>query len=220
MTDYIELLLDGFPEAEEDVELDIRHSALGAGSTGAVWTGEQSGAIQAEGGGINSQNSLEVSLTEGERVPSVVDKLSQLRGSAGSEGIDGGQWRTGMTQDSQLGTGGAEWLRGEGHASASLSALPSLEDLSRSVDWMEELSADVLHLGVDTGSGGGKALSWVGELAQRRRGVSQSASSSLAVTGQPFSAEVTQGGGSFDVNQLDRLFQRDARRYDGGFSLY
>ena len=55
--------------------------------------------------------------------------------------------------------------------------------------------------------------------ARRARAAAEYAAGRRETVVVPAPATEERGGG-LDAHRLDRLFQRDARRYDGGFTLY
>ena len=84
----------------------------------------------------------------------------------------------------------------------------------------ETLAPAVSSDGGDSSAGGGKlsGAAWLAEQVGRslRPAVEQTGRSSGSVT---VIRPAERGGGTVEAEGLDRMFRRDARRYDGGFQL-
>ena len=106
------------------------------------------------------------------------------------------------------------------NAEAAAGGAPLLSGLLHGREGARETAALPVRRG---GAGGGASApasgaAWLAE--QVGRSLSQAAGSSARPAGSvTVIRPVERGGGTWEAESLDRMFRRDARRYDGGFQL-
>ena len=134
-------------------------------------------------------------------------------GIAGAEGTDSGGTLVGVRSAAVYGGAAAAG----GRSAAGYGGTDRAEERAAGVDGGRDGGAagmvDALRMG-----GAGAGALYAG-LARSRAAAGYVRREMVAIT-VPETAERTAGGVQMGVQELDRQFQRDARRYDGGFDLF
>ena len=220
MRDYIEALLAGLEEEEqsqETVELDIGPAVLlleerdwETPENGASGTGARAGEAEndaappagadapAETAGRRDRAEMEEGSGAEALLPGLTDTAAAVRRAAGRE--DGPPPAGVREAAERAGAVGGLLRRLETSGGAAAPALPGD--------------------GGDGRAGGGRpsGAAWLAEQVGRslRPAVEQTGRSGGGVT---VIRPAERGGGTVEAEGLDRMFRRDARRYDGGFQL-
>ena len=219
MRDYIEALLAGLEEeeaSEEAAELDISPAVVRLEKR-EEWTAEDGGeplpaapgmeralpsAAGADAPAETAGGRDRVEMEEGSGaealLPGLTDTETVVRRAAGRED---GPPPAGVREAAEhAGAAGGLLRRLETGGGAAAPALPGD--------------------GGDSPAGGGRpsGAAWLAEQVGRslRPAVEQTGRSSGSVT---VIRPAERGGGTVEAEGLDRMFRRDARRYDGGFQL-
>ena len=221
MTDYIEALLAGLKEEEprsETAELEtgpavIRLEARNRETPegGAFGTGDRAGAAEgpalspagadtpAEPAGRGDRAELEEAGGAGVLLPGLTNTAAAVRRAARRE--DGPPPAGAREAAEYAGDAGGRLRRLEAGGGEAAPAPPGDEGDSPSeggrasgAAWLAEQV--------------GRSLTGAGEYAAGRNG-----------GGVTVLRPVERGGGTVEAEGLDRMFRRDARRYDGGFQL-
>lgn len=220
MRDYIEALLAGLEEeepSEEAAELDISPAVVRLEKR-EEWTAEDGGEplpaapgmesalpsaagvdAPAETAGRGARAEVEEGSGAEALLPGLTDTAAAARRAAGRED---GPPPAGVREAAE-------------HAGAVGGLLRRLE-----ASGGETLAPAVSSDGGDSPAGGGRpsGAAWLAEQVGRslRPAVEQAGRSGGGVT---VLRPVERGGGTVEAEGLDRMFRRDARRYDGGFQL-
>ena len=219
MRDYIEALLAGLEEeepSEETAELDISPAVVRLEKR-EEWTAEDGGEplpaapgmeralpsaagadAPAETAGGRDRAEMEEGSGAEALLPGLTDTAAAARRAAGRED---GPPPAGVREAAEhAGAAGGLLRRLETGGGAAAPALPGD--------------------GGDSPAGGGRpsGAAWLAEQVGRslRPAVEQTGRSSGSVT---VIRPAERGGGTVEAEGLDRMFRRDARRYDGGFQL-
>ena len=219
MRDYIEALLAGLEEeepSEEAAELDISPAVVRLEKR-EEWTAEDGGEplpaapgmesaspsaagadAPAETAGRRDRAEMEEGSGAEALLPGLTDTETVVRRAAGRED---GPPPAGVREAAEhAGAAGGLLRRLETGGGAAAPALPGD--------------------GGDSSAGGGKlsGAAWLAEQVGRslRPAVEQAGRSGGGVT---VIRPAERGGGTVEAEGLDRMFRRDARRYDGGFQL-
>ena len=219
MRDYIEALLAGLEEeepSEETAELDISPAVVRLEKR-EEWTAEDGGEplpaapgmesalpsaagvdAPAETAGRGGRAEMEEGSGAEALLPGLTDTAAAVRRAAGRED---GPPPAGVREAAEhAGAVGGLLRRLETGGGAAAPALPGD--------------------GGDSPAGGGRpsGAAWLAEQVGRslRPAVEQAGRSGGGVT---VLRPVERGGGTVEAEGLDRMFRRDARRYDGGFQL-
>ena len=219
MRDYIEALLAGLEEeepSEEAAELDISPAVVRLEKR-EEWTAEDGGEplpaapgmesalpsaagvdAPAETAGRGARAEMEEGSGAEALLPGLTDTETVVRRAAGRED---GPPPAGVREAAEhAGAAGGLLRRLETGGGAAAPALPGD--------------------GGDSSAGGGKlsGAAWLAEQVGRslRPAVEQAGRSGGGVT---VIRPAERGGGTVEAEGLDRMFRRDARRYDGGFQL-
>lgn len=219
MRDYIEALLAGLEEeeaSEEAAELDISPAVVRLEKR-EEWTAEDGGEplpaapgmesaspsaagadAPAETAGRRDRAEMEEGSGAEALLPGLTDTAAAARRAAGRED---GPPPAGVREAAEhAGAVGGLLRRLETSGGAAAPALPGD--------------------GGDSSAGGGKlsGAAWLAEQVGRSLlpAVEQAGRSGGGVT---VLRPVERGGGTVEAEGLDRMFRRDARRYDGGFQL-
>ena len=219
MRDYIEALLAGLEEeepSEETAELDISPAVVRLEKR-EEWTAEDGGEplpaapgmesaspsaagadAPAETAGRGARAEMEEGSGAEALLPGLTDTETVVRRAAGRED---GPPPAGVREAAEhAGAAGGLLRRLETGGGAAAPALPGD--------------------GGDSPAGGGRpsGAAWLAEQVGRslRPAVEQTGRSSGSVT---VIRPAERGGGTVEAEGLDRMFRRDARRYDGGFQL-
>ena len=219
MRDYIEALLAGLEEeepSEEAAELDISPAVVRLEKR-EEWTAEDGGEplpaapgmesaspsaagadAPAETAGRGARAEMEEGSGAEALLPGLTDTAAAARRAAGRED---GPPPAGVREAAEhAGAAGGLLRRLETSGGAAAPALPGD--------------------GGDSPAGGGRpsGAAWLAEQVGRslRPAVEQTGRSSGSVT---VIRPAERGGGTVEAEGLDRMFRRDARRYDGGFQL-
>ena len=219
MRDYIEALLAGLEEeepSEETAELDISPAVVRLEKR-EEWTAEDGGEplpaapgmesalpsaagvdAPAETAGRGARAEVEEGSGAEALLPGLTDTETVVRRAAGRED---GPPPAGVREAAEhAGAAGGLLRRLETGGGAAAPALPGD--------------------GGDSPAGGGRpsGAAWLAEQVGRslRPAVEQTGRSSGSVT---VIRPAERGGGTVEAEGLDRMFRRDARRYDGGFQL-
>ena len=219
MRDYIEALLAGLEEeepSEEAAELDISPAVVRLEKR-EEWTAEDGGEplpaapgmesaspsaagadAPAETAGRRDRAEMEEGSGAEALLPGLTDTETVVRRAAGRED---GPPPAGVREAAEhAGAAGGLLRRLETGGGAAAPALPGD--------------------GGDSPAGGGRpsGAAWLAEQVGRslRPAVEQTGRSSGSVT---VLRPAERGGGTVEAEGLDRMFRRDARRYDGGFQL-
>lgn len=219
MRDYIEALLVGLEEeepSEEAAELDISPAVVRLEKR-EEWTAEDGGEplpaapgmesalpsaagadAPAETAGRRDRAEMEEGSGAEALLPGLTDTETVVRRAAGRED---GPPPAGVREAAEhAGAAGGLLRRLETGGGAAAPALPGD--------------------GGDSSAGGGKlsGAAWLAEQVGRslRPAVEQAGRSGGGVT---VIRPAERGGGTVEAEGLDRMFRRDARRYDGGFQL-
>ena len=219
MRDYIEALLAGLEEeepSEEAAELDISPAVVRLEKR-EEWTAEDGGeplpaapgmesalpsAAGADAPAVAAGRGARAEMEEGSGaealLPGLTDTAAAARRAAGRED---GPPPAGVREAAEhAGAAGGLLRRLETGGGAAAPALPGD--------------------GGDSPAGGGRpsGAAWLAEQVGRslRPAVEQTGRSSGSVT---VIRPAERGGGTVEAEGLDRMFRRDARRYDGGFQL-
>lgn len=219
MRDYIEALLAGLEEeeaSEEAAELDISPAVVRLEKR-EEWTAEDGGEplpaapgmesaspsaagadAPAETAGRRDRAEMEEGSGAEALLPGLTDTETVVRRAAGRED---GPPPAGVREAAEhAGAAGGLLRRLETGGGAAAPALPGD--------------------GGDSPAGGGRpsGAAWLAEQVGRslRPAVEQTGRSSGSVT---VIRPAERGGGTVEAEGLDRMFRRDARRYDGGFQL-
>ena len=219
MRDYIEALLAGLEEeepSEETAELDISPAVVRLEKR-EEWTAEDGGEplpaapgmesaspsaagadAPAETAGRGARAEMEEGSGAEALLPGLTDTAAAVRRAAGRED---GPPPAGVREAAEhAGAVGGLLRRLETSGGAAAPALPGD--------------------GGDSPAGGGRpsGAAWLAEQVGRslRPAVEQTGRSSGSVT---VIRPAERGGGTVEAEGLDRMFRRDARRYDGGFQL-
>ena len=219
MRDYIEALLAGLEEeepSEETAELDISPAVVRLEKR-EEWTAEDGGEplpaapgmesaspsvagadAPAETAGRGARAEMEEGSGAEALLPGLTDTAAAVRRAAGRED---GPPPTGVREAAErAGAVGGLLRRLETSGGAAAPALPGD--------------------GGDSPAGGGRpsGAAWLAEQVGRslRPAVEQAGRSGGSVT---VIRPAERGGGTVEAEGLDRMFRRDARRYDGGFQL-
>ena len=211
MTDWLDWILEELEEEEDQGEdLDLEEHVLpgraaeetgeaseeGSGTTGAVRRVVGSSANEAaEVSERPAEDRVEESVGQGEdgELPLVVRQLSQVRlaQSARQAGADQ-PWQTGTP----AGTG----------------EVRTAADGGRAVLAAPDIGAPVLETAL--------AEPELYSAVRRTRAAAEQAQGLRQAGPVVIREPVPVGGQSHTPAELDRIFQRDARRYDGGFTLF
>ena len=219
MRDYIEALLAGLEEeepSEETAELDISPAVVRL-ERREEWTAEDGGEplpaapgmesaspsaagadAPAETAGRGARAEMEEGSGAEALLPGLTDTAAAVRRAAGRED---GPPPAGVREAAEhAGAVGGLLRRLETSGGAAAPALPGD--------------------GGDSLAGGGRpsGAAWLAEQVGRslRPAVEQAGRSGGSVT---VIRPAERGGGTVEAEGLDRMFRRDARRYDGGFQL-
>ena len=219
MRDYIEALLAGLEEeepSEEAAELDISPAVVRLEKR-EEWTAEDGGEplpaapgmesaspsaagadAPAETAGRRDRAEMEEGSGAEALLPGLTDTAAAVRRAAGRED---GPPPAGVREAAEhAGAAGGLLRRLETSGGAAAPALPGD--------------------GGDSPAGGGRpsGAAWLAEQVGRslRPAVEQAGRSGGSVT---VIRPAERGGGTVEAEGLDRMFRRDARRYDGGFQL-
>lgn len=219
MRDYIEALLAGLEEeepSEEAAELDISPAVVRLEKR-EEWTAEDGGEplpaapgmesalpsaagveAPAETAGRGARAEVEEGSGAEALLPGLTDTAAAARRAAGRED---GPPPAGVREAAEhAGAAGGLLRRLETSGGAAAPALPGD--------------------GGDSPAGGGRpsGAAWLAEQVGRslRPAVEQAGRSGGGVT---VIRPAERGGGTVEAEGLDRMFRRDARRYDGGFQL-
>ena len=219
MRDYIEALLAGLEEeepSEEAAELDISPAVVRLEKR-EEWTAEDGGEplpaapgmesaspsaagadATAETAGRRDRAEMEEGSGAEALLPGLTDTAAAARRAAGRED---GPPPAGVREAAEhAGAAGGLLRRLETGGGAAAPALPGD--------------------GGDSPAGGGRpsGAAWLAEQVGRslRPAVEQAGRSGGSVT---VIRPAERGGGTVEAEGLDRMFRRDARRYDGGFQL-
>ena len=219
MRDYIEALLAGLEEeepSEEAAELDISPAVVRLEKR-EEWTAEDGGEplpaapgmesaspsaagadTPAETAGRRDRAEMEEGSGAEALLPGLTDTAAAVRRAAGRED---GPPPAGVREAAEhAGAAGGLLRRLETSGGAAAPALPGD--------------------GGDSPAGGGRpsGAAWLAEQVGRslRPAVEQTGRSGGSVT---VIRPAERGGGTVEAEGLDRMFRRDARRYDGGFQL-
>ena len=219
MRDYIEALLAGLEEeepSEETAELDISPAVVRLEKR-EEWTAEDGGEplpaapgmesaspsaagadAPAETAGRRDRAEMEEGSGAETLLPGLTDTAAAVRRAAGRED---GPPPAGVREAAEhAGAVGGLLRRLETDGGAAAPALPGD--------------------GGDSPAGGGRpsGAAWLAEQVGRslRPAVEQAGRSGGSVT---VIRPAERGGGTVEAEGLDRMFRRDARRYDGGFQL-
>ena len=219
MRDYIEALLAGLEEeeaSEEAAELDISPAVVRLEKR-EEWTAEDGGEplpaapgmesaspsaagadAPAETAGRGARAEMEEGSGAETLLPGLTDTAAAVRRAAGRED---GPPPAGVREAAEhAGAAGGLLRRLETSGGAAAPALPGD--------------------GGDSPAGGGRpsGAAWLAEQVGRslRPAVEQTGRSGGSVT---VIRPAERGGGTVEAEGLDRMFRRDARRYDGGFQL-
>lgn len=219
MRDYIEALLAGLEEeepSEETAELDISPAVVRLEKR-EEWTAEDGGEplpvapgmesaspsaagadAPAETAGRGARAEMEEGSGAEALLPGLTDTAAAVRRAAGRED---GPPPAGVREAAEhAGAAGGLLRRLETDGGAAAPALPGD--------------------GGDSPAGGGRpsGAAWLAEQVGRslRPAVEQAGRSGGSVT---VIRPAERGGGTVEAEGLDRMFRRDARRYDGGFQL-
>lgn len=219
MRDYIEALLAGMEEeepSEETAELDISPAVVRLEKR-EEWTAEDGGEplpaapgmesalpsaagadAPAETAGRRDRAEVEEGSGAEALLPGLTDTAAAVRRAAGRE--DGPPPAGVREAAERAGAVGGLLRRLETGGGAAAPALPGD--------------------GGDSPAGGGRpsGAAWLAEQVGRslRPAVEQAGRSGGSVT---VIRPAERGGGTVEAEGLDRMFRRDARRYDGGFQL-
>ena len=219
MRDYIEALLAGLEEeepSEETAELDISPAVVRLEKR-EEWTAEDGGEplpaapgmesaspsaagadAPAETAGRGARAEMEEGSGAETLLPGLTDTAAAVRRAAGRE--DGPPPAGVREAAERAGAAGGLLRRLETSGGAAAPALPGD--------------------GGDSPAGGGRpsGAAWLAEQVGRslRPAVEQAGRSGGSVT---VIRPAERGGGTVEAEGLDRMFRRDARRYDGGFQL-
>ena len=205
MRDYIEALLAGLEEeepSEEAAELDISPAVVRLEKR-EEWTAEDGG----------------------EPLPAAPGMESALPSAAGVDAPAETAGR-GARAEVEEGSGAEALLPGLTDTAAAARRAAGREDgpppagVREAVEHAGAAAPALPGDGGDSSAGGGKlsGAAWLAEQVGRslRPAVEQTGRSSGSVT---VIRPAERGGGTVEAEGLDRMFRRDARRYDGGFQL-
>lgn len=205
MRDYIEALLAGLEEeepSEEAAELDISPAVVRLEKR-EEWTAEDGG----------------------EPLPAAPGMESALPSAAGVDAPAETAGR-GARAEVEEGSGAEALLPGLTDTAAAARRAAGREDgpppagVREAVEHAGAAAPALPGDGGDSSAGGGKLSSaaWLAEQVGRslRPAVEQAGRSGGGVT---VIRPAERGGGTVEAEGLDRMFRRDARRYDGGFQL-
>lgn len=205
MRDYIEALLVGLEEeeaSEEAAELDISPAVVRLEKR-EEWTAEDGG----------------------EPLPAAPGMESALPSAAGVDAPAETAGR-GARAEVEEGSGAEALLPGLTDTAAAARRAAGREDgpppagVREAVEHAGAAAPALPGDGGDSSAGGGKlsGAAWLAEQVGRslRPAVEQAGRSGGGVT---VIRPAERGGGTVEAEGLDRMFRRDARRYDGGFQL-
>ena len=205
MRDYIEALLAGLEEeepSEETAELDISPAVVRLEKR-EEWTAEDGG----------------------EPLPAAPGMESALPSAAGVDAPAETAGR-GARAEVEEGSGAEALLPGLTDTAAAARRAAGREDgpppagVREAVEHAGAAAPALPGDGGDSSAGGGKlsGAAWLAEQVGRslRPAVEQAGRSGGGVT---VIRPAERGGGTVEAEGLDRMFRRDARRYDGGFQL-
>lgn len=205
MRDYIEALLAGLEEeepSEEAAELDISPAVVRLEKR-EEWTAEDGG----------------------EPLPAAPGMESALPSAAGADAPAETAGR-GARAEVEEGSGAEALLPGLTDTAAAARRAAGREDgpppagVREAVEHAGAAAPALPGDGGDSSAGGGKlsGAAWLAEQVGRslRPAVEQAGRSGGGVT---VIRPAERGGGTVEAEGLDRMFRRDARRYDGGFQL-
>ncbi len=205
MRDYIEALLAGLEEeepSEEAAELDISPAVVRLEKR-EEWTAEDGG----------------------EPLPAAPGMESALPSAAGADAPAVAAGR-GARAEMEEGSGAEALLPGLTDTAAAARRAAGREDgpppagVREAVEHAGAAAPALPGDGGDSSAGGGKlsGAAWLAEQVGRslRPAVEQAGRSGGGVT---VIRPAERGGGTVEAEGLDRMFRRDARRYDGGFQL-
>ena len=205
MRDYIEALLAGLEEeepSEEAAELDISPAVVRLEKR-EEWTAEDGG----------------------EPLPAAPGMESALPSAAGVDAPAETAGR-GARAEVEEGSGAEALLPGLTDTAAAARRAAGREDgpppagVREAVEHAGAAAPALPGDGGDSSAGGGKlsGAAWLAEQVGRslRPAVEQAGRSGGSVT---VIRPAERGGGTVEAEGLDRMFRRDARRYDGGFQL-
>lgn len=205
MRDYIEALLAGLEEeepSEEAAELDISPAVVRLEKR-EEWTAEDGG----------------------EPLPAAPGMESALPSAAGVDAPAETAGR-GARAEMEEGSGAETLLPGLTDTAAAARRAAGREDgpppagVREAVEHAGAAAPALPGDGGDSSAGGGKlsGAAWLAEQVGRslRPAVEQAGRSGGGVT---VIRPAERGGGTVEAEGLDRMFRRDARRYDGGFQL-
>ena len=205
MRDYIEALLAGLEEeepSEETAELDINPAVVRLEKR-EEWTAEDGG----------------------EPLPAAPGMESALPSAAGVDAPAETAGR-GARAEVEEGSGAEALLPGLTDTAAAARRAAGREDgpppagVREAVEHAGAAAPALPGDGGDSSAGGGKlsGAAWLAEQVGRslRPAVEQAGRSGGGVT---VIRPAERGGGTVEAEGLDRMFRRDARRYDGGFQL-
>ena len=219
MRDYIEALLAGLEEeeaSEEAAELDISPAVVRLEKR-EEWTAEDGGEPLPAAPGMESASPSAAGADAPAETAGRRDRAEMEEGS-GAEALLPGLTdtaaavrRAARREDGPPPAGVREAAE---HAGAAGGLLRRLETGGGAA--APALPGD----GGDSPAGGGRpsGAAWLAEQVGRslRPAVEQTGRSGGSVT---VIRPAERGGGTVEVEGLDRMFRRDARRYDGGFQL-
>lgn len=226
MTDYLEALLEAQErdEAEEDgvLELPGETTARRRTGRGADADGETGGTVRAEiAGTVEEAGAEEAGAEEARETGSGREALPTTAGTVGVEWLlrrgdaaETAARRAAVREDGTAARAGrrAETARdagcGAGMAAASGAA-------AQAAGRGAEVTADGLRL-ADAERAAGAA--WL--YRQVRRGEAAVTAPLWAARYDPAPVGGGTAGGGLSARDLDRLVEQDARRYDGGFTLF
>ena len=205
MRDYIEALLAGLEEeeaSEEAAELDISPAVVRLEKR-EEWTAEDGG----------------------EPLPAAPGMESALPSAAGVDAPAETAGR-GARAEVEEGSGAEALLPGLTDTAAAARRAAGREDgpppagVREAAEHAGAVAPALPGDGGDSSAGGGKlsGAAWLAEQVGRslRPAVEQAGRSGGGVT---VIRPAERGGGTVEAEGLDRMFRRDARRYDGGFQL-
>ena len=219
MRDYIEALLAGLEEeepSEEAAELDISPAVVRLEKR-EEWTAEDGGEPLPAAPGMESA-SPSVAGADAPAETAGRGARAEMEGGSGAEALLPGLTdtaaavrRAARREDGPPPAGVREAAE---HAGAAGGLLRRLETGGGAA--APALPGD----GGDSPAGGGRpsGAAWLAEQVGRslRPAVEQAGRSGGSVT---VIRPAERGGGTVEAEGLDRMFRRDARRYDGGFQL-
>ena len=219
MRDYIEALLAGLEEeepSEETAELDISPAVVRLEKR-EEWTAEDGGEPLPAAPGMESA-SPSVAGADAPAETAGRGARAEMEEGSGAEAL-----LPGLTDTAAAVRRAARREDGPPPAGVREAAehAGAVGGLLRRLETVGEAAAPALPGdGGDGAAGGGipSGAAWLAEQVGRslRPAVEQTGRSSGSVT---VIRPAERGGGTVEAEGLDRMFRRDARRYDGGFQL-